>query len=162
MIHSQPSQAQASRFFCQVAPDNIPTTYAQTQQGSVPVIKWRSEYFPDYPPLKRCQEVSTRFANYHAQGMLDQLSSGYQNRQPVICAGTSCTGNNLLFTLRPDQNPGQVLKELMANRASAAGPSWQSSDPSGTYITIDLNQYLRLTPVENFNGSPADPPTRVW
>jgi hypothetical protein len=122
------SQAENVSFTCAVATDNIPTTFAQTADGNVPVFKWKSNYFrPPYTPMQRCQEVTERMNSFSGRGALDYLTSGRVNNQPVVCAGTSCDsrGSNVLITLRPDQNPNQVLQELDANRAGAGGPSYQ-------------------------------------
>lgn len=154
------SQAQNLSFTCAVATDNIPTTYAQTAEGNVPVFKWKSTYFrPPYTPMQRCQEVTERMNTFSGRGALDYLTSGRVNNQPAICAGTSCDsrGSNLLITLRPDQNPNQVLQELDANRAGAGGPSYQLTGGSAGSqssassvlkrnadgsVTLNLNQYL--------------------
>lgn len=161
-LFTSSSQAQNVHFTCAVATDNLPTTFAQTAEGNVPVFKWKSTYFrPPYTPMQRCQEVTERMNNFYGRGMLDYLTSGRVNNQPVVCAGTSCDsrGGNVLVTLRPEQNPNQVLQELDANRAGAGGPSYQltggsvsshSSHSSTSLlkrnadgsVTLNLNQYL--------------------
>ncbi|AFY81427.1 COP23 domain-containing protein [Oscillatoria acuminata] len=153
---TEPGQAQANCFICQADNNNVPTTYAQTGRGNVAVIKWASTHFSGsgYTPMTRCQEVSERFNQYNAQGQLEYLSSGRQNSQPVVCAGSSCTGNNLLFTLRPNQNAAQVLQELFASRSGAGGPSHQAVGGSEVF-TVDMNEYLRTAPVENTSSSPS-------
>lgn len=160
---TEPGQAQANRFVCQADSNNVPTTYAQTQRGNVAVIKWASTHFSGsgYTPMARCQAVTERFNTYNAKGQLEYLSSGQQNRQPVVCAGSSCTGNNLLFTLRPDQNAAQVLEEMMANRTSAAGPSYQAVG-GGEIMTVDVNEYLRTAPVESSGSSSSGSSDSVW
>ncbi|MEC4893824.1 MAG: COP23 domain-containing protein [Oscillatoria sp. PMC 1051.18] len=171
LFATQPSYAQASTFVCRQDNKGIPTTYAQTPRGVVPIIKWVSDYFgTEFTPEKRCQIVSQRFTDYNNRGILNYLTSGYLNRQPVICAGTSCNSNNLLFTLRSDQNPGKVLEELRNNRSNAAGPSFQGSNPSNSFVTIDFYQYLREAPVESFDSvpdpspiiPPSNPSNNVW
>ena len=159
-LFTAPSQAQSISFTCAVSTDNMPTTFAQTPDGNVPVFKWKSTYFrPPYTPMQRCQEVTDRMNTFSGRGMLEYLTSGRVNNQPVICAGTSCDsrGSNVLVTLRPDQNPNQVLQELDSNRAGAGGPSYQLTGGSTTSqssasrvikknadgsVTLNLNQYL--------------------
>lgn len=154
------SQAQDVSFTCAVSPDDTPTTFAQTPDGNVPVFKWRSNYFrAPYKPMQRCLEVTDRMNNFKGQGMLDNITSGRVNNQPVLCAGTRCdaSGSNVLITLRPDQNPNQVLQELESNRAGAGGPSYQLTGGSTTSpssvssvlkknsdgsVTLNLNRYL--------------------
>lgn len=156
---AQPSQAQMNRrFVCQMDSSNIPTTYAQTPRGNVAVIKWSSSYFSGsgYTPMQRCQAVTDRFNTYDAKGQLQYMSSGWQNNQPVVCAGSACTGHNLLFTLRPDQDSAQVLQEMMANRTGAAGPSHQAIGGRPTY-TVNVDKYLQVAPVESSGSSNVAP-----
>ncbi|WP_052035220.1 COP23 domain-containing protein [Xenococcus sp. PCC 7305] len=159
---NQPSRAQSMTFRCQ--PDNsansIPTTYAVTPDGTKPVIKWKSDYFEQsaYTPMRRCNEVTERFNNFYSQGMLQDLTPGWVNKQPVVCATLSCTEDTLLFTLRPDQDPDQVLQELFANRQGASTPTFQCSTCSPSY---NLQDYLDKTPVEtpgsSTNSVPSEP-----
>jgi hypothetical protein len=160
---SQLSMAQSVSFTCAVDNTNTPTTYAQTPEGAAEVFKWKSTYFPPpYTPMQRCQEITQRMNNYQGRGMLNYLVSGRVNGEPVICAGTRCdpSGSNLLLTLRRDQNPQQVLREIDANRQGAAGPSMQlaggskrsSSSASALTqnsdgsVTLNMNQYLNSAP----------------
>jgi len=170
----QPSQAQDTGFVCAVTNDNVPTTLAQTGDGPVDVFKWQSTYFrPPYTPMQRCQEVTERMNSFAAQGMLDYITTGRVNNQPVLCAGSACdrSGSNVLLTLRRDQNPNQVLQEINANRAGAAGPSRQlsggSSSSSSSFIkqnsdgTISLNvkKYLGAASKSPFKSPPNNSST---
>jgi hypothetical protein len=166
------SQAQSISFTCAFSTDNMPTTFAQTSDGNVPVFQWKSNYFrAPYTPMQRCIEVTDRMNSFHGRGMLENITSGRVNNQPVLCAGTRCDarGSNVLITLRPDQNPHQVLQELDSNRAGAGGPSYQLTGGSTTNqnsvssvlkknsdgsVTLNLNRYLNsATP------QPMKPPT---
>ncbi|WP_013321929.1 COP23 domain-containing protein [Gloeothece verrucosa] len=158
-IFAQPSQAQQISFACAVDTDKVPTTYAQTPDDTVPVFKWTSNYFrPPYTPMQRCQEVAGRMNNFYANGMMDYLTSGVVNNQPVICAGPSCNadGSNVLITLKPNQDPNQVLQEIDSNRSGAGGPSYQltggttsssksnalTRNSNGT-VSLDMNRFLQ-------------------
>ncbi|WP_017719913.1 COP23 domain-containing protein [Kamptonema formosum] len=150
-------------FVCTPDSAGVPTTYAQTPRGAVPVIKWVSEHFSDsgYSPQTRCQIVTGRFNTLHRAGRLNYLSASVQNSQPVICAlsqlGDQCT---LLYTLKPGQNPNVVLERLQAVRQGAAGPLLESSDDTDTPGdgTIDFNQYLNTAPVEQIAPAPLAAP----
>lgn len=127
----------------------IPTTFAQTKRGSVPVIRWQSTYFGKssaYTPLKRCEEVSRRFQKYYSEGTLAYLTSGKMNAQNVICVseeyGGSCQG--LLLTLEPKDNPQEVLKDLLNARNRAGGPLTRSTGA----LYVDMTNFLETTPVE--------------
>ena len=127
-LTAMPSNAQEISFVCTTDSANIPTTYAQTADGPMPVFKWTSRYFrPPYTPMQRCQEVAQRMNTFYRQGQLDFLTDGRVNSLPVICAGQVCdtNGRNVLITLKPNQNPQQVLREIEVNRQGAGGPSYQ-------------------------------------
>lgn len=163
-IFAQPSQAQQISFVCSVDTDKVPTTYAQTPDDTLPVFKWTSNYFrPPYTPMQRCQEVAERMNNFYGQGMMDYLTSGTVNNLPVICAGTNCDsdGGNVLITLKPNQDPNQILQEIEANRSGAGGPSYQltsgtnptnktsslTRNSNGT-VTLDMNRFLQTNSAE--------------
>jgi hypothetical protein len=150
-------------FVCSPDSAGVPTTYAQTPRGAVPVIKWVSDHFSDsgYSPQTRCQIVTSRFNTLQSSGRLNYLSTSVQNSQPVICAlsqrGDNC---NLLYTLKPGQDPNIVLERLQAVRRGAAGPLLESSDDTDTPDdgTIDFNQYLNTAPVEQIAPKPSAAP----
>jgi Circadian oscillating protein COP23 len=127
----------------------IPTTFALTKRGSVPVIRWQSTYFGKssiYTPLKRCEEVSRRFQKYYSEGTLSYLTTGKMNAQNVICVsdeyGGPCQG--LLLTLEPKDNPQAVLKDLLSARNRASGPLTRSTGS----LYVDMTNFLETTPVE--------------
>lgn len=147
--------AQRTTFVCALDMGGVPTTYAQTSRGMVPVIKWVSEHFSDagYTPERRCQEVTSKFNSLYNQGRLNYLSAGYKNGQSIICAlsavGSECTQ---LYTLKAGQDPAIVLQRLRAVQAGAAGPLYESSRGSGGGDAIDLNQYINTAPTEQMGA----------
>jgi hypothetical protein len=178
VIGERASYAQASAFICTEDKSGVPITFAQTPNGSVPIFRWVSGYFSQsgYPPMRRCQEVTERMMSFKAQGRLSHLTSGRVNNQPVICAGTSCeaSGDNILFTLRSNQNANQILQEIAANRQGASGPSAQLTGggettnstataarrPSNVIkrnqdgsVTFDLDRYLSDSPAQEPSNS---------
>lgn len=141
---ASPSQAQSIQFECSVDNSNYPTTYVQTQGGIVEIFKWKSNYFQgSYTPMQRCLEVTQRMNNFQPR----YLVAGRVNNYNVICAGTDCdrSGNNVLLTLRPDQNPAQVLAEIDNTRDGAGGPSMQLSGSSGGQNTLKKQSNLVKT-----------------
>lgn len=160
----QPSRAQNVTFVCATNSSNgLPTTYAKTPRGDIPVIRWYSQYFSDsgYTPQQRCQEVSTRFQNLHNQKLLSNITTGIVNGQPVVCAasGGGCNSKNLLFTLKPGEDAAAVVQKLFDIRAGAAvGPLFESSADEDNSITIDMNNFLNNAPVEKISDSPSSTP----
>jgi hypothetical protein len=128
-------------FFCGRGANGIPTTFVNTLSGNTPMVRWVSEFFQDsgYTPEVRCRDVSQRFNSFYNQGILNFLTTGIVNRQPVICVasvmGGPCTG--VLFTLRPGQNATRVIQQLFDVRAGASGPLLESEER----IYIDMTPY---------------------
>ncbi|MDJ0600236.1 MAG: COP23 domain-containing protein [Crocosphaera sp.] len=147
---SSPTYAQSVQFDCATDEQNVPTTYAQTPGGIVQIFKWTSTFFnPPYTPIQRCQEVAKRLNEFQP----DHLVAGRVNSYNVICAGTACDrgGANILLTLRPDQNPAQVLAEIDNTRDAAGGPSMQLGGGSNG----QKNPQQRTNLFKTSNGSVA-------
>lgn len=149
----------SARFFCGQsrigeADKNIPTTFARTKRGNVPVIRWKSTYFENsnaYSPMRRCEEVSLRFQEYYSDGTLDYLTSGQMNSQNVICVADEYGGScqRLLFTLEPKDNPQEILRDLLSTRDRSSGPLTRGADA----LYVDMANFLETAPVEE-NLSP--------
>ncbi|MCA2657400.1 MAG: hypothetical protein IM496_02360 [Microcystis sp. M049S2] len=124
-----PSESQPSKvtFSCGESEYNgksFPATIA-TGDESIPIILWKldNNHFGDnWPPLKRCEEVSRRFQRiYNRDGLkylVATLETWVPNKEvPVICAVKSensvCHEKDLLITLESKDNPDDVLKELL-------------------------------------------------
>jgi hypothetical protein len=137
---SRASSALAASFVCQPI-NGIPATVVQTKDGKqVPIIFWKSNTFSSsgWTPIKRCQEVTTRFQSYHSDGSLEFITTGRINNLPSICVakadGGPCVG--LLYTLKPDQNASKTLMELFSIRSQPnAAPLEETS--SRPYFSID-------------------------
>jgi uncharacterized surface protein with fasciclin (FAS1) repeats len=158
------TSAQGTSFICVSGTNGLPTTYAVTARGRVPVVRWFSDYFSGggFTPERRCQEVSARFQSFYNSGQLNFIASGYVNGQAVVCAaqasGYPCTGANVLFTLKPGSNAADTVRRLFNIRAGASGPLYESQDePSAVYI--DFKQFLNGTLVEGGGARPTNPNT---
>jgi hypothetical protein len=138
-------------FFCDRS-HGVPTTAVRTPGGVMPVIRWVSHFFlpSGYDPYARCQDVSARFQTYYNNGMLDYITTGIVNRQPVVCVtdttGGPCQG--ILFTLKPGQNASRIIEQLFDIRAGASGPLYESN----SRVYLDMNKYLRKLGVANAKG----------
>ncbi|MEA5533352.1 COP23 domain-containing protein [Crocosphaera sp. XPORK-15E] len=141
---TSPSYAQSVQFECATDEKNIPTTYAQTEGGIVQIFKWTSTFFnPPYTPIQRCQEVAKRLNQFQP----DHLVAGKVNNYQVICAGNDCdpNGSNILLTLKPNQDPAQVLAEIDNTRDAAGGPSMQLGGSSNGQRNPQKNSNLERT-----------------
>jgi hypothetical protein len=159
-LHVPARAGAASSFFCGTS-NSLPTTFARTERGDIPVIRWTSNYFADsgWTPERRCAEVSDRFQTYYQDGTLNYLTTGIINGLPVICTAEREDGpcENLLLTLKSGVNAGATLQELLAVRVGASGPMDQSSPR----VYINMEEYLETTPIESVsepaNYSPSQP-----
>lgn len=129
--------------------NGVPTTIASTPRGNISLISWAYNLGNEagYTPQKRCEEVSNRFQQYYDQGVLNFVTTGRKNNQNIICVssekGGACQG--LLFTLKPSDNPSEVI-QLMFDVAGYASSPIEQSYSSGIYI--DINDLLETAPVE--------------
>ena len=144
-------------FLCMSIYDNasgerIPATVAWVPERKVHVrfIAWKSEYFPQWLPQKRCQVVSEKFQKFYEAGRLDYLTTGIIGGYPVVCAAKSngdCNANNQLFTLKLGSDPQTILKRLVNIVDGTSGePIFQSS---GGKTYVNVGNFLKNAPVVN-------------
>ncbi|AFY94571.1 COP23 domain-containing protein [Chamaesiphon minutus] len=143
---SSPALTATTSFVCGKA-EGKPATLARTKKGDVPIVIWSSEGFSDsgFTPQVRCQQVSARFQSLYRSGQLKYITAGTLNNRPVVCATKEVTGTcnarNLLYTLKPNSDPKQVIVRLTAirNRASSRGLEESAAVPTNTTNSIELN-----------------------
>jgi hypothetical protein len=147
-VASQPSYPQRapgkSGFRCSTS-TGAPVTVYQNPQGAVePWIEWTSHYFSasGYDPATRCQLVSQRLETYRRQRVLKYITVGQMNGQNVICTASQLNGRcqNLIYTLRPGQDPIGSLYNLLAWRQGYVGMA--SFDESSKIPYIDVRGKL--------------------
>lgn len=130
-------------FYCSLSSDGTPTTFVKNARGTFPVIRWVSRIFDDvgYVPETRCRQVSSKFQQFQKRGLLNYVTTGRVNNQPVICVSNAQDGPclGILFTLKPNQNANRTLQQLFDLRANAsAGPLEESQGR----LYLDLSQYI--------------------
>ncbi|MBP5972655.1 hypothetical protein HW132_07900 [Brasilonema sp. CT11] len=160
-ITSMVSQAKAEdevRFICASGYDKqtdkrFPTTYAWTPRGKIAVIRWKYPWFnsQDITPDKRCKDVSSQFQTAYNKQSLSYITNSTVNGQNVICTARQNDGacDTVLLTLRPQDNPLEILdelKELVRGRGTT--PIQHSSKQRPVYYKIDINKFLQTAPVE--------------
>lgn len=141
--HGRPSQGE-SRFWCSTS-TGLPVTVYQNPQGAIePWIEWTSDYFSGsgYDPTTRCQLVSQRLESYRRNQQLKYITVGVMNNQNVICTAYQINGvcQNLIYTLKPGQDPIGSLYNLLAWRQGQVG--MPSTDESSQIPYIDVSQKL--------------------
>ncbi|MDX2229865.1 MAG: COP23 domain-containing protein [Leptolyngbyaceae cyanobacterium bins.349] len=138
---AQPQPIAKDYFFCGRGSNGLPTTFVNTPSGNIPLVRWVSHFFEHsgYSPEVRCQDVSQRFNRFYNQGILNFVTTGIVNNQPVVCVagrmGGPCTG--VLFTLKPGQSATRTIQQLFDVRAGAAGPLFESEER----IYVDMRPY---------------------
>jgi hypothetical protein len=131
-VESSQALTATTNFVCGKA-DGVPATIARTKKGDVPIVIWRSEDLSEagFTPQVRCRQVSARFQSMYRSGQLKYITAGVLNNMPVICATTkvnsNCSSQNLLYTLKPNSNPQQVIQRLISLRNRASSESINES-----------------------------------
>lgn len=141
---NQSSSAQTATYFCAQGRGGAPTTFARNATGKrIEVIRWQREWGGGITREERCQTVSARFQSASEEGLLNYITSGIMSGQKVVCVardyGAPCSA--MLFTLRPNDNPNEVVRGLNLIGYRARGPVLQSEDGTPR-IYIDMNLLL--------------------
>lgn len=146
------------RFICasgfdQKSNQRFPTTYAWTQRGKIPVVRWKYKWFEssEYTPQRRCQEVSSRFQTAYDNQSLNYITNGTQNNQKVICTASQQGGAcaDTLLTLRPDDDSLAILTAFKDQlRGQGGDPPDHSSGKGQVYYKINFQRFLQTAPVE--------------
>ena len=129
----------------------LPTTYAWTPRGKTAVVRYSTDFFTEYDPQKRCDEVSPRFHEAYHNGSLDIITNGTMNGSPVICTALESGGacETLLMTLRPRDNSLKILNHFRRLfKGEQIGPVKHSAGVPQVYYQIDIDEFLRSAPVE--------------
>lgn len=155
------AEAKAQKFVCDNA-GGVPVTMAIMPNGErIPFIRWKSNVFDaaGWTPVRRCQEVSSRFDTYNLQGRLNFITTGRLNKLPVICAARSIEENwrcdGLLYTLKPGQDAADTLRKLLEVRIKVKGPLVESLP---RYLSMDELLSSPATSAQEA-GSTTVPPT---
>jgi Circadian oscillating protein COP23 len=145
-----PAQAKSVIFSCHNNKNGTPTTFVRdknTNGEERELIRWVSDDFisAGYTPPRRCREVTARIERIvgvsHAY-----ITHGVLNNQSVICAtgkGSRCTSDNLLYTLKKDQDGEETVKQLIQlnKRNYKNDPMYERSGSNNlscrTYVSMD-------------------------
>ena len=138
-----------------------PATVAYTSRGAIELIRWQNDYFSasSYTPLRRCQEVSTRFQQHSDANNLRFISTGKINNYNAICISEKtgdCKPDGLLITLQADDDPEDVLRNLFSLSARRANGGITRASGRKIKETIDLEQFLSDSPTLENAETPID------
>ncbi len=138
----------------EVSCQDLKTVVKKNDQQAV-MMTWTTNYFgQQFTNSKRCQIVSERLqkaANQNGgtfKGL--ELASGTVNGQTVICAlpssGKKCDGNNLLFTLKPENagNPEAVIQQVVNFATDGSGSVEESTRPRSK-VDLSLGNWEQKT-----------------
>lgn len=156
------------RFSCETVKNNgqeMPATNVQSTQRSesLTVIYWNPEndFFGEWTPEKRCQAVSERFQDISNRDKLAFITADVAKWLPdsktnIVCSvkykGARCEEEDLLFTLQPEDEPNEILNELIAFRRDASadksltrgnGEDAPSSFEKGKRVFYNLAEELK-------------------
>jgi len=150
MVHAEePVKFICGQSFDAAIGKQMPTTFAWTSRGKIAIIRWETQYFPNYSPERRCKEVSPRFQEAYNNNTLNMLTNGRVNDQPVICSakayGEPCA--TMLITLRPGDDSSKILEHLTKIlNGDKVGPVPHTGNQR--FVRIDIEEFLRTAPVE--------------
>jgi hypothetical protein len=137
-----------TEFFCVQDDQGNWVTIAQRNNFRTikPMLQWQTTEFGDnWTPEKRCNHVTEKLNKAVGQnnGYLSSLALTYGpvGNYTVICVASSpdtCTADNMLFTLKPDN--AQQPKEVLAKIAGFA----QNQGADNTILESGNSKYLLL------------------
>lgn len=137
-LNAPPASAQSAPLFFCGQDSGTPTTMVRTPTGDRSFIRWTSSHFSGsgWSAEQRCKVVSERLQTAHSRGNLKFITTGRMNDQPVICSANSDGGRclDLLYTLKPGQDPVQALRALLSARQGSSGPVSETS--SRVYMSL--------------------------
>lgn len=120
----RPSEPIKTKFTCRIIKSVPNVVVTNDKYGYVSLIKITSDYFK-IPPEKRCLDIASNFQKAYDNGSLKYFTSGKINGKPVICAVSSiaspCATENVLFDVKPSDNPEGVIKKLFNIRTGSDG-----------------------------------------
>lgn len=153
-------QAQADnevQFFCDNSYDSesgaLPTTFARTSRGKIPIIRWRNEDFidADFSLQQRCDAFSYRFQRAYDKDSFSVITNSKINNQPVICATNKYREpcNELLMILHPEENVILVFNNIRkVFDGEQVGIPTKAEDIPQVYYQIDIENFLETAPIE--------------
>lgn len=160
-------------FYCGEEENNgeiIPATIVDNPQQDKPltVIKWNpnNNFFgKDWTPENRCKAVSRRFQIIYNRDNLKYITADVANwvssrKINVVCSvkapDTRCEEDDLLFTLESQDDPNEVLQDLIAFRKSPTtknsitrGEKEPTSFAEGKRVYYDLSSELEKITSDN-------------
>ena len=151
-VTSSESASDKYTFYCQDVFDKadgekIPTTTVWNPQKygkrNVPFIVWKSQYFEKsgWTSKQRCEKVTEKLNILYNKGSLEYFTHGRYKGYPVVCGVASdeetCNENNMLFTVRRELRPEDVVQRLNDSTGEKVGlfPIYQKSG-GRTYIPV--------------------------
>ncbi|MEG4286195.1 COP23 domain-containing protein [Microcoleus sp. A006_D1] len=160
--YAQPSSRETG-FSCSTSTGAAVTVYQNPQGAVEPWIEWTSDYFSasGYNPKTRCQLVSQRLETYRRNRVLKYITAGQMNGQNVICTANQVNGlcQNLIYTLRPGQDPIGSLYNLLAWRQGQVG--MPSTEESSKIPYIDVREKLGENTENEVQLPPFFPPSEL-
>jgi hypothetical protein len=163
---AQPGSPLMTEFRCVASGKNFATIAARGTRVTPPMILWTKAQ-GGLTAKERCQLVTANLnrAVQNSGGRLTRLSltTGMVNSSQVICsvrnAQQSCNPSNIILTLRPDDNPQEVLQQIKDFSIKANTPpitrGIQNNEVYDFGLAIDS---VLSEPEPNTPGAPSSAP----
>ena len=150
-LTNNPDSALKTAFICGKDQTGTLETVAKIpEKGNVAVIRWVSTYFnkAGFDPQTRCEEVSKRFQELYDKQVLNYITTDRMNGQNVVCVAAQekspCIPNGLLFTLKPEEKPNEIVRQIFAIRSGERQRPLEETER----IYINVKQQLDSTSVK--------------
>lgn len=160
MAASQPAIAERAqgRIYCS-QDGNTPTTVIDNGSRTVGLVRWTRDFSPEWDPQKRCEQVSKKFAQNQASGLLVEIVPARANGLPVLCASPGrvdsaeyiCPDAQILMTLRYEDDASNFIDRLAELNE---GRSVEALKHSGALTRVNGVSNLNFDLLQRFAKSP--------
>ncbi|WP_346290356.1 COP23 domain-containing protein [Sphaerothrix gracilis] len=124
--------------------EGIPTTVAQTAEGTVTLVEWTAAEIaiaPTRTPQTECEAATQQFQTYLTTGNLTYITTGRMDGELVTCVaqrpGGGCRGR--LFALQAEIRPRAALQRILRIRVPNDGPI----EETGPRLYVSWDRYLQ-------------------
>lgn len=130
-VFAQPSSANTINFSCDTqnsTPMVMATFSAENSSKNLTILNFLPEYFSSSEAVKNCQHTASSLQSLYDLGNAHYLTADNLNGEPAVCAverrGTGCDHYNaqVLFTLNQEDNPSQVLYNMLGSNLKQSSP----------------------------------------
>lgn len=139
----------------------FPTTYALTPRGKIALVRWKFDWQENSESNNEelCKSVSPRLQKAYEEGSMLFFTHTQENDRSIICTAYKEDGDcaTMLFSLRPEDDPIAVLRELtdILNNRAIIGLNSNFGSKRVYFKIANIEKFLETAPVEK-ESTPQD------